>query len=366
MLRTESPVEPIGSGWTPIRVQWDGQRPMLDWCRTGSTRFTDPFFDQTVERCLRRPFNLLFRRLTPVQSALDLRPTRVPSGFVFHLSRCGSTLVSQMLAAVPSNVVVSEAGPVESIVRARERVPALPDDVHLAWLRAVVGALGRPLADQVNGAYVIKMDTWSTVHLDLVRRAFPEVPWVFCYRDPVEVMVSQLEQRAAVFMPGTLPPAALGLDEPSLADLSAEELCARVLARIAGAALEHARDPLGRLVNYDELPGAVPGVIVPWFGISPQPGELELMEQASLRDAKSPGSSFRPDGARKRRHASPAVLEQAERWLRPLHDRLERARLEHPPLRGTRLDQQLRQPVGPTVGSTVPPGDASATPRVCS
>ena len=32
-----------------------------------------------------------------------------PTGFIFHLARCGSTLVSQMLAALPEHIVLSEA-----------------------------------------------------------------------------------------------------------------------------------------------------------------------------------------------------------------------------------------------------------------
>jgi hypothetical protein len=37
----------------------------------------------------------------------------MPDGFVFHMSRCGSTLVAQMLAVVPDHVVVSEAEPLD-------------------------------------------------------------------------------------------------------------------------------------------------------------------------------------------------------------------------------------------------------------
>ena len=44
-----------------------------------------------------------------------------PSLFLFHVSRCGSTLISQMLAALPQNVVISEAGPMDAILRSHLR-----------------------------------------------------------------------------------------------------------------------------------------------------------------------------------------------------------------------------------------------------
>ncbi len=94
--------------WMPIRVYQEQGEPMLDWAYFGSARFVEPFFEDTVAKVLRRSFSLLFRQQTPL-SILDelqlLAPGVAPTGFIFHMSRCGSTLVSQMLAALPQNIV---------------------------------------------------------------------------------------------------------------------------------------------------------------------------------------------------------------------------------------------------------------------
>jgi hypothetical protein len=116
------------AGWVPIRFCWHEGRPVLDWCRLDSRRFTEPFFDETVSACLRRPFNRLFRRLTPIDTLLEWQersPGLPPSGFAFHMSRCGSTLVARMLAAVPRHVVLSEADPIDALLRAPLRTPAV-------------------------------------------------------------------------------------------------------------------------------------------------------------------------------------------------------------------------------------------------
>ena len=83
---------------------------MVDWGCLGKERFTDPLFEQTIDVCLRHPFNLLFRHQTPIELLGEVAatfPMVPPSGFIFHLSRCGSTLVSQMLAALPQNIVTA-------------------------------------------------------------------------------------------------------------------------------------------------------------------------------------------------------------------------------------------------------------------
>src|SRR5688572_22366488 len=96
-------------GWVPARFFWREGKPMVDWCYLGSQRFETGFFEQTIGKCMTRPFNLLFRQQTPIEVLEEwheIRPGLKPTGLVFHMSRCGSTLVSQMLTAIPTNVVI--------------------------------------------------------------------------------------------------------------------------------------------------------------------------------------------------------------------------------------------------------------------
>src|SRR5258708_37436366 len=89
-------------GWVPIGVEWRDGRPEIDWCLAGGERFLEPFFGDTLRRLVARPFNKVFRRRTSIEALevwADRRPGLVPSGFIFHMSRCGSTLAAQMVAA---------------------------------------------------------------------------------------------------------------------------------------------------------------------------------------------------------------------------------------------------------------------------
>jgi hypothetical protein len=299
----------------------------VDWCYLGKERFTAPFFYQAIEDSLRDPFNLLFRYQPSIEKLGEwskIRPGLKPTGFIFHMSRCGSTLVSQMLAALPDNIVISEAAPLDSVLRAHFRNPQLTEEERIDWLRWMISALGqRRTGDEKH--YFIKFDAWNTLALPLIRRAYPDVPWLFLYRDPVEVLVSQLGQRGAHMIPGVIDPVLFGMDLKTATEISPEGYCAKVLAHICEAALEH-RENGGRLINYAELPEALWASGATFFGHGLTDSEVEAMQSVTKFHAKNPATVFEHDSARKRTKATEPVLRAVSEWLAPTYERLEAAR----------------------------------------
>jgi hypothetical protein len=318
-------------GWLPIRAFWQGGELYAHWAYFGGRRLRDPFFEGDVRQCLTEPFNRLIGYVTAVDKLsawLAERPHLQPSGFIFHMSRCGSTLVSQMLAALDSNIVVSEASPIDGVVQAHVCNPDLADKRQLRWLQSIVGALGQKRGGDER-RYFIKLDSWHSVALPLFRRAFPSVPWIFLYRDPVEVIVSQLRMPGAQMLPHGVGPSFHGVERmygPGMA----EDYYAQVLAKICAPVVEHfgdGGDGGGVVVGYRELPDAVFSTILPHFGRVPSAAERTAMVEAARFDAKMPGFAFVPDSGAKQQTASPAVRAAAERWLSGLYDRLEALRI---------------------------------------
>ena len=302
-------------GWTPIRVHWRDE-PAVEWCWTDDLPFSDPFFGQTIERAFRVPYSLLFRRETPLDALEELEPGLDPSGFVFHVSRCGSTLVSQMLASLPQHLVLSEPVPVDNVLTS-----VGSDTERVQWLRGMVSALGRPRRGDERG-YVIKFDAWHACHLGTILRAFPDVPWVFLFREPVEVLASQLRHRGAQMVPGAIDPALFGLDWNSIAQMPQEEYCARVLAAICRSALDH-RDALALFIDYRELPDAVFERILGAFGLECDAAERARIEDVTRYDAKNPVLPFPGSRAAGDHEVPAAVREAADRWVRPLYEELQ-------------------------------------------
>jgi hypothetical protein len=314
------------AGWLPSGTFWRGGNLYVQWFHEGDARLTEPFFESTVQRGMVKPFNRLIRYVTPIGRLGEWlrrhQPLR-PGGFIFHMSRCGSTLVSQMLAALRPNLVVSEAPGIDAAVRAKLVRPDLDDETHLQWLQWMVGAHGQPRAGERN--YFIKLDCWHTMHLPLFARAFPGLPWVFLYRDPVEVMVSQLRSPGMHMVPGMLGfnLLASGLDQNGY---NREEYSARMLGEICAPLVRQYTEYKPLLINYRQLPEAVWTQIMPHFGVACSGGERDTMIAAARYDAKAPYVQFTPDAEDKQREASVSVRTLADRELGQIHRQLEALR----------------------------------------
>jgi hypothetical protein len=316
------------NGWIPFRIDWRAPTPEVQWCRIGARRFVAPFFEETLASVMAEPFALAFRRVTPIDDLTgpDVEAAAArPTGFIFHMSRCGSTLVAQTLASLPGNVVLSEAGPIEAVLRAPERIPGLDDGRHLAWLRGMILALGRRRNPGESRLFV-KFDCWHTQAIPLIRRAFPDVPWIFVYREPVEVIVSHLRTVAIQMMPGIRPPAWFKLDLAEALAMPREEYIARVLAAICGSAVEHSELGAGLFVSYRELPEASWLAISEHFGVRWSLDEVAVMKEAAQRDTKNPGQPFRDDTSAKQSSADDEVRRLADAWLTPLYHRMDAIR----------------------------------------
>ena len=311
--------------WLPIQVNVAADIT-VDWAWFGPAPLHESFYEDAIRRTLTSPFARLFRYRTTLGDLIaqaEAVPSRAPDGFIFHMSRCGSTLVAQMLAALPHSIVVSEAAPIDAVTQLARATGGGggTGDIAERALRAIVTTFGRCRAGDER-RYVVKLDSWHALALPLFRRAFPDVPWVFLYRDPVEVLVSQMRQRGTQMLPQVLPPRFYGIDGDG--DALDEDYCARVLAAICNAAADNAKLGGGLMIDYRELPAAVMSRIMPHFGIAAGAAEHALMLEAAVRDAKAPRQVFEADGAAKQRDASEALRHAAERHLGGVYRRLVR------------------------------------------
>jgi hypothetical protein len=314
-------------GWLPLRTRWRDQQFEVQWGYAGPQPLHEPFFEDSVARCTTTPFNRLFGCSTPIEAlAGGLQEHRhvPPSGFIFHMSRCGSTLVSQMLAAMARTIVVSEAGPIDAVVQARRTRPDLRDEQHAEWLRWMIGALGRARSGEEQ-RFFVKLDSWHVLALPLFRRAFPAVPWIFLYRDPVEVLVSQLRRRGMHMVPGLLDPAIFGF-EASQAMQAPANYCAQVLERICDGVLREYAPGAGLLLNYRQLPAALWTDVLPHFAVPCSERDRLAMAEAARYDAKSPDLPFANDSVAKQAGATDQIRSAAQQ-LGGLHARLEALRL---------------------------------------
>ncbi len=311
---------PPSPQWLPAGLGSDGAQAVVEWAHFAAAPLDDPFFEYHLRKARQHPVSCLLAWTTPLDRLAipDEAGGRVLDGLVFHMSRCGSTLVAQALCAMPGHLVLSEPAPFDEMLQFCTLRTDIPLTTRIALLRGMAAALASERGTPLRRRF-LKTDCWHAGALPLLRAAFPETPWIFLYRDPIEVLMSHERMPGGQTLPG--PHAALvGVVDP--AALPGLDFAARVLAAICHRAADHAGIGGGMLVDYAELPEAFLTRILPHFGIVPEFSDSQAIEAAMRRDAKRPRKSFDPQERPPRQRASAAVLAASDRHLAPAVARL--------------------------------------------
>ena len=246
-------------------------------------------------------------------------PATAPAGLIFHVARCGSTLISQMLKTHDNLVVYAEPLPFNELLLPPHQWPR---HERVAALRS----LGDAFARHARKPYVLKFSSWNTLFCDLLAEAFPDSPWVLSLRDPVEVGVSLINQPAGWMRDADGPASELRkYVDPEGASQSPEEFVARLYGAFCAAAgrLDAGR---GRLVHYETLPAAVWEIVAPHFVQSIDDRQRERMAQAARINSKAPVGQvveFAGDAETKQAAASAELRQAIESFARPPLQRLE-------------------------------------------
>lgn len=283
-----------GPDWLPVGVGHDGRQLTVEWAHFAGRLPCEPFYEDSLRRARARPFNRLMRWRTPLAALLTaprLAEVPPPDGFIFHMSRCGSTLVSQALGALPGSVSISEAPPLDAVVQLVSGHLGLPLAERAALLRAMVAALTCGRSGETVRRFV-KLDCWHSMSMPLFLEAFPDVPWLFLYRDPLAVMASHARMPGTQTLPGELS-ALFGITDPFA--MPGEEYTARVLAAICSAAADHASSGGGMFLDYKALPEAIAECVLPHFRVKADAADMAAMAKVLSQDSKVPSLPFAPE-----------------------------------------------------------------------
>lgn len=202
-----------------------------------------------------------------------------PSGVVFHVGRCGSTVLSQALKQLDDVAVYSEPLPVNELLS--------PATGTRSEVVSALRHLGGAFAAHAGRPYVFKLSSWNTLFCDVIAEAFPSTPWVFCVRDPVEVGETILRDPPPWF--GGASEAAQHISrivDPQGLSASAEESFARLYAAFCAGVLS-LRAERGALVRYERLTAALAGVPA-HFGFQMDERAATRMRESASQYAKAP------------------------------------------------------------------------------
>lgn len=181
-------------GLVPVAIDPAGDGTII-WADMGRHPFREWQFVYTIQKLVES--GGIGECFTSDMDVLDtpglFDDSLVPSGLIFHISRCGSTLAAKALSRPRGHMMVSQGGPLQygfwSHISQDWRRPVVADTDVLRRLRMLVLALCRRRIGDETHAFV-KFISWNVLYIELICAAFPEAACLFLYRDPVEVVAS--------------------------------------------------------------------------------------------------------------------------------------------------------------------------------
>lgn len=265
-----------------IDIRNDDQGVVIDWISRSDWRFLAPSFQQTIES-VKTKEALTCSTLEEFFSCSQSDKTFKPDGFIFHASRCGSTVLTQMLSCDPNNLVLSEPDFLGKIFS----LPGIKFTQKISIFRKVIDSFLKGMTGSETRLYIkFCMCNW----LPLIRLIYPETPWIYVYRDPLEILKSNLNE----------PP-------PWLAAIAEDSVRAETFLRHMEYQLQIAVENVkyaSAILNYSELHGLVPQKLYDKLGLYKNHEEMRrLMSQSLNQNSKKSGLAWK----RIERHETHAI-----------------------------------------------------------
>lgn len=268
---------------------------ICEWLQNDAHPFAEPFFDETISRLKYSPDNRRkFRMLAHIDMLEEWASTtekRHPAAIIFHISRCGSTLFSQMLSTQLKYMVLAEVPFFDELLR-------LPFKNNTISKTKAGSLFDAALQAYIQASYIrpeklfIKADSWHLHFHETLRILYPGVPFILLYRHPMEVLRSQQRRRGIQSVPGMIEPGVFGFSEDMPGYYDLDKYMSDVLQSYFEKMIRFAGDPNSILINYNEGPMAGLEKILSATGISLPAAALKKMEDRAGFHGKYPGQLF--------------------------------------------------------------------------
>ncbi len=273
-------------------------------------------FDENDQRLVFRSLEEFIRQNT--KASLDRK-----LGFIFHMSRCGSTLVSQMLAANSRFFVLSEPTIINAILD-----PALDvsDNLRKSLLVAAMKSLVMCMPTQSELMFV-KFRSWNTLFLETILTSFPSVPWMFVHRQGTEVFQSVLQKP-----PGWLRSKRrysshfskiLAIPQSRIEQMDQQEYVARLLASFCDIAYKH-QSSHSVFLEYPDIKNNFIALLEKLWHIKLNKDEIDNIHRTTKIYSKDTSKSieFKSDTETKKSMATDKQVKLVEEFIEPIRVKL--------------------------------------------
>jgi len=301
----------LAGNWLPYRYQ--PKHHLVDWLIPDG-HATEPFQDEYISRCRQRLFNQIIQpgsSLAFAQRQANHLPEVQPSGFIFHLSRCGSTLISGCLSELDSTCVFSESPLLTELLLDNQLSP----EAQQTSLRAFINLQAAAFPNHPQ--MIIKWNAWDIFRWDLIRALFPQVPVIFLVRNPVEILASH-QRVAGRHMAGD--PSLVGINPVfSCREKSLLVWRSSVLEALLDKMNKFSCDPLVLRMDYSDLDANQIRKVSRHFGLFFDDKSFQGITRRLQFHSKTPGVAFSNDSQDKQALFTTAEKSGIQKLLMPLY-----------------------------------------------
>lgn len=98
-------------GWMPYKLVIEHNIPLVHWLYGSDTAFNRPFFENSISQCKSHKYNSSgFKCMSILEDMVEWSytlPEILPITLIFHISRCGSTILSQLIGLNSKYIVLA-------------------------------------------------------------------------------------------------------------------------------------------------------------------------------------------------------------------------------------------------------------------
>lgn len=221
--------------WIPYQINKTSKEWEATWLCLGDHLFREPFFEQSIRVCQHLDSNRkqekLITSLAELKQVSDGLECIAPTAFIFHISRCGSTLMTQLLSLNDENIVISEAPVLDTILRWKFNEKGISALSRGDYLSHTTRILGQKRFD-FQQRYFIKWDSWHLFFLDEIRRLFPHVPFIFLTREKEKVLDSHQKIPGIQAIRGVLEPEIFGYDLKQVLEMTPVQYMDNIISKM--------------------------------------------------------------------------------------------------------------------------------------
>ncbi len=283
------------SNWIPTKLVEKDNEVYFEWLYLADIPFAEPFFEETIAKC--RSHNYNSNRFKLVSTAANIIDWSKEldfvdlKGLVFHVSRCGSTMLSQSLATSPENIMISEAPLIDQILRSN----AFDENAKTVLLQSVLKFLGQKRFPEQKHL-IIKLDAWSIFEASYLRSIFPKIPFALLYRDPADVLKSHQKMAGMHMVPSLIPPSVFGITSKEIEEVNYKQYQALVLEKYFRAFLDfYEKDQNVVMLNYNDGMKNVIERFISFIAINYSDNEMNAMLERLKKHSKNESAVFTGD-----------------------------------------------------------------------